>query len=177
MESCIGCKTCQIACKDRNDLQVGLLYREVITVEGGEFPKPWIYHVSMSCNHCEIPVCVENCPVGAMNKGKDNGVVDIVKEKCIGCQRCVKTCPYGAPKYLGNKIKKVGKCNLCVDLLQKGEEPVCVSACIMRALHFGDLKDLIKNHGPLEDIIGLPNYHITRPSFTVKSKKYSLRNP
>lgn len=177
MESCIDCRTCQIACKDKNDLEVGVLYRQTTTFEGGKFPKPWIYHISMSCNHCEAPICIENCPVGAVTKNEGNGIVDINKEKCIGCQRCVNTCPYESPKYLGKKIRKTGKCNMCVDLIEKGEQPVCVAACSMRAIQFGELTDLTKEHGKLRDIIGLPDNKITRPSLIIKPKKYAIKNP
>ena len=62
MTACIGCKTCQIACKDKNDLPLGTLYRNIESYETGEFPKPGAYHLSVSCNHCEKPACVEMCP-------------------------------------------------------------------------------------------------------------------
>ncbi len=64
MTACIACKTCQIACKDKNNLEVGVLFRRLYTFEGGRFPNPWIYHISVSCNHCEDPRCVANCPTG-----------------------------------------------------------------------------------------------------------------
>ena len=66
MANCIGCRTCQIACKDVNDLEVGTLFRHVDSFETGAYPSAVLYHYSSSCNHCEEPACVANCPTGAM---------------------------------------------------------------------------------------------------------------
>ena len=64
-QMCIGCRTCQVACKDKNDLEVGYLFRRVESFEVGEFPAPAIFHYSGACNHCHTPACVEVCPAGA----------------------------------------------------------------------------------------------------------------
>lgn len=108
---CLGCRACEIACKDKNGLPAGPRFRRVMYVEGGSFPNVFAYKVNMSCNHCAEPACLPTCPTGAIWKRADNGVVDIDSTLCIGCRRCEAACPYGAPQYdpVENVIKK---CNM-----------------------------------------------------------------
>jgi len=173
MTVCSSCKTCQIACKDKNNLDVGINFRKVHYFEGGKFPNPWAYPISMSCNHCAKPKCVENCPTGAMVKRSEDGVVIHRKERCIGCQMCVWSCPYGAPQY-NKKAGKVGKCDSCVDLRANGEQPACVSSCLMRALQFGDIEEFRQKYGGTVDIKGLPESGITSPNTVITPNQYAL---
>ncbi|HZK85291.1 MAG TPA: DMSO/selenate family reductase complex B subunit [Desulfosporosinus sp.] len=174
MTVCTSCKTCQIACSDKNNLEVGTTFRKVYNFEGGKFPNPWAYHLSISCNHCADPKCVKNCPSGALYKREKDGIVMQDKEKCIGCKLCTWSCPYGAPKYI-EKEGKAGKCNMCVDLLDMGEEPACVTACQMRALQFGDIEELRKKYKGTADIKGLPDSEITHPSIVITPNKEALK--
>lgn len=174
MTACTSCKACQIACKDKNNLEVGTLFRQVYNYEGGKFPHPWAYNLSMGCNHCANPKCVKNCPTGALSKRNKDGIVIHDKEKCIGCKLCTWSCPYGAPKYI-EKLGKAGKCDLCVDLVDKGEEPACVTACPMRTLHFGEIEELRKKYGNVSDIKGLPDSKLTNPSFTITPNKEAIK--
>jgi len=167
MTVCTGCKTCQIACKDKNNLEVGVLFRKVSYFEGGKYPNPWAYPLSVACNHCALPKCVAKCPTGALTKRKSDGVVLHDKEKCIGCQVCIKFCPYKAPQYRA-KQEKIGKCDFCVDLIDKGQNPSCVDACLMRALQFGEIGELRKKFGGTADVKGLPDSQITGPSLLIK---------
>ena len=144
MTACIGCKACQMACKDKNNLPLGILYREVKSYEVGEYPMPGVYHTSLTCNHCVDPACVKNCPTGAMYKNED-GVVLHDDDMCIGCQTCVKTCPYGVPKYLEEK-NITGKCDTCIAIRKEGGLPQCVAACPMRALDFGTVEEILERH-------------------------------
>ncbi len=171
MTACIGCKTCQVACKDKNDLDVGTIFRKVSTFETGAFPKPGVFHISMACNHCADPKCVEGCPTGAMHIAED-GTVQHNKDLCIGCQYCVWNCPYDVPQYI-ESIGKVGKCDLCKDLIDKGENPACVDACVMRCIEWGDLDELAKKHAGEElvsDLPILPGSNTTKPSVLINPK-------
>ena len=106
MTRCIGCRACQVACKDKNRLDVGTIYRTADSYEVGTFPKVKMYSFSTSCNHCQNPACVSACPVGAMYKAEDGTVLHDDK-LCIGCQACVSACPYDVPQYIEEK-KVVG---------------------------------------------------------------------
>jgi len=110
---CINCKTSEIACKDVNNAVLGVRIRKVRTFEGGEFPNVFVYNISMSCNHCEDPICVKNCPARAYTKRPEDGIVLQDPEACIGCRNCTWVCPYGAPQY-DPGAGRVRKCNMCV---------------------------------------------------------------
>lgn len=138
---CIGCRACEIACKDKNGLSSGPRFRRVQYVEGGTYPNVYAYKVNMSCNHCAEPACLPTCPTGAIFKRKQDGIVDIDSTLCIGCRRCEAACPYGAPQFdLDENIVK--KCNMCVDEIESGRKPYCVSACMMRVLDIGPIEKL-----------------------------------
>ena len=163
MKSCTGCRTCQIACKDKNDLPIGILYRRVETYEAGVFPKPDLYHLSRTCNHCENPACVANCPTGAMYQDEETGTVQHRDDECIGCQTCVNSCPYEIPQYFEDD-KIVRKCDMCMDLVKAGENPACVDACMLRALEWGDIDELAAKHGDsVRDMAVLPASSQTGP--------------
>ncbi len=182
--SCSGCKACQVACKDAYDLEAGRLWRRVATSEGGDWVKQgaawtttaFAYSVSMSCMHCERAACVEACPTGAMHKQAD-GVVAIAADRCIGCRYCEWVCPYGAPRY-DPAARRMSKCDFCSAERAAGRPPVCVAACPMRALDFGDLADLERRHGTARDLYPLPDSGQTKPSVVLKRWAEALRrNP
>ncbi len=173
--TCSGCKTCQVACKDKNDLPVGQVWRRVYEVSGGGWKKEgaawkndvFTYNLSLSCNHCEEPICAQNCPTRAIRKRAD-GIVLIDQNLCIGCKYCAWVCPYGAPQY--NPEKGVmGKCDLCADYVDQGKNPSCVDACPMRALDFGDYDDLVRKYGKSEHIYPLPDPSITGPALCTRA--------
>ncbi len=139
-EVCTGCKACQAACKDKNDLPVGVIWRRVIEVSGGGWhpqQNAWIndvfaYNLSLACNHCVHPKCAGVCPTNAYEVRAD-GIVLLDGTKCIGCGYCNWACPYAVPQY--NQLSgKMSKCDLCADLIDQGIQPACISACPMRAL-------------------------------------------
>ena len=141
---CAGCKTCQVACKDKNKLDVGVLLREVRSYEFGTYPSVSLYHFSAACNHCDSPACLPVCPVGAITK-MDVGSVVQDPSMCIGCQACVKACPYSVPRYdEANGVSR--KCDACYYLREAGYQPACVEACPFRALDFGTLEELQSRH-------------------------------
>lgn len=177
---CIGCKACQVACKDKNDLEVGRLFRQVREVAGGGWtqrgqfwePNVFAYNISTACMHCQSPLCVENCPTGASFKRED-GVVMVDQAQCIGCRYCEWVCPYGARVY-NEATHTVTKCNMCADLLDQGEQPACVAACPMRALEVGELSELEAKYGPLSQVYPLPDADITRPSIVITAHKDAM---
>ncbi|RSK27560.1 dimethylsulfoxide reductase subunit B [Bacillus sp. HMF5848] len=169
MKKCIGCKTCQIACKDKNDVNVGVLFRKIFDFEKGKYPNPTVEHLSLACCHCERPKCVENCPTGAMYKRAKDGLVLHDENKCIGCKMCLWSCPYMGPQYIP-ETRKVGKCDGCADLVDNGENPACVDSCIMRAIEFGDIAELRKKYGSVNYIEELPSPALTNPSIVIGLK-------
>lgn len=175
--NCSGCKTCQVACKDKNDLALGNLWRRVYEVSGGDWEqqgKAWVphiyaYNISLSCNHCEDPICMKNCPSKAIWKRED-GIVTIDQELCLGCKYCSWVCPYGAPQF--NEEKGVmGKCDLCADYVDQGKNPSCVDSCPTRSLDFGDYELLIEKYGDKAAVYPLPNPEITQPSLVINPHK------
>jgi anaerobic dimethyl sulfoxide reductase subunit B (iron-sulfur subunit) len=173
--ACSGCKTCQMACKDKHDLGPGQRWRRVYEVTGGGWVKQgstwqqdvFAYNLSMSCNHCEDPICVKNCPTRALYKRAD-GIVRIDQGLCIGCKYCAWVCPYGAPQF-NPQTGVMGKCDFCADYLDEGKNPSCVDACPMRALDFGDLEALREKYGPGDLIHPLPDPAITGPSICIRA--------
>ncbi len=177
MTRCIGCRACQVACKDKNRLEVGTLYREVKSYSVGTFPEVDAYSFSFGCNHCEDAICLHNCPTGAIYKAPDGTVIQD-KEKCIGCRMCVMSCPYGQPKYFPEEGVS-GKCDGCYGLRQAGSEPACVSGCPNRALAFGEIEKLKAEFGPdlnEGNLVVLPSPSETTPNLLVKTKKCALEN-
>ena len=169
MTRCIGCRACQVVCKDKNRLEVGTLYREAHTYTVGRFPEVQGYSYSASCNHCEDPICLKNCPTGAIYKAEDGTVIQD-QGKCIGCRMCVMSCPYGHPKFFPEQGVS-GKCDGCYGLRQSGGEPACVAGCPNRALKFGELR--AEFGGDLDEgrIAVLPSPEETRPNILIKTKE------
>ena len=173
---CVGCRTCQVACKDKNDLSVGTLYRRVDTFETGVFPTATSYHLSIACNHCENPACVRSCPTGAMYVDEADGTVQHDDDRCIGCKSCVMACPYDAPSYRAD-LGVVGNCNACKELREAGEQNACVASCPMRALEFGDIDELKRKHPEAVDAIAvLRDSSLTHPSLRIQAKDAALKD-
>jgi len=156
---CIGCRACEIACKDKNGLTPGPRFRKVQYIEGGRYPDVYAYKVNMSCNHCESPACLPTCPTGAIFKRKKDGIVDIDSTLCIGCRRCEAACPFGAPQFIP-EMNIVSKCNMCVDEIEAGRKPYCVMACMMRVLDIGPVEKIW--NGELDTVAFGPKDQVSR---------------
>ena len=154
---CTGCYNCQLACKDEhcgNDWRpyaapqplTGQFWMKVQENVRGTRPKLRIHYLPQLCNHCEHPACMDVCPVGAITKRED-GLVLIDPDTCIGCSQCKEACPYDAI-YFNEELGICQKCTGCAHLLDHGHSlPRCVDACPTDALRFGEedeLRDLIK---------------------------------
>ena len=107
-----------------------------------------------------------NCPQGAIEKDADTGAVRSDPEKCIGCGTCANACPYGAPK-VDTEIMKSVKCDMCADKVAAGEKPVCVEACPLRALDFGDIDELRATYGDVAELAPLPAASETSPNLVI----------
>lgn len=160
---CINCKTCEVACKDHVQAPPGVRLRRVRTCEAGEFPAVVAWNVSMACNHCESPACVEQCPVGAYSKRAEDGIVVHDPDRCIGCRYCTWVCPYAAPQY-DPSLRRVRKCDLCVDELAQDRQPVCVTACPMRAIEVGPLAEIAARPRATIALRHAPSPELTRPA-------------
>ncbi|WP_172136158.1 4Fe-4S dicluster domain-containing protein [Adlercreutzia sp. ZJ473] len=176
MQRCIGCRTCQVACKDRHDMHAcGPRPRRVDTFECGEYPDAALFHHVMSCNHCENPACVANCPTTAMYKDA-SGIVLHDDGKCVQCRMCMAACPYGAPQF-DEVTSMIVKCDSCIDLRAADMQPVCVAACPMRALDFGDMDELRAKYGDdaVSELPYLPSAAYTSPNVLVTPAAAALR--
>ncbi|WP_374240162.1 formate dehydrogenase subunit beta [Zoogloea sp.] len=158
VSKCIGCKACQVACMQWNDLrdEVGtcagtydnprdlteqswtvMRYAEVESEERG---LEWLIRKD-GCMHCEDPGCLKACPSpGAIIKYA-NGIVDFHQENCIGCGYCVSGCPFNVPR-ISKQDSKAYKCTLCSDRVAVGLEPACVKVCPTGSISFGSKVDM-----------------------------------
>ena len=153
-------------CKSNNNLPAGVLYNHVITEGGdyldtasGTYPENLTKkHYPVNCQHCSKPACVAVCPTGATYQ-RDDGIVAINQDDCIGCGSCITACPYDvrmlieeepayvvdfslgdwdAPKHVANTVEK---CTFCTHRLDRGDKPACMELCPGRARYWGDLDD------------------------------------
>ncbi|WPB57641.1 formate dehydrogenase subunit beta [Xylophilus sp. GOD-11R] len=154
VSKCIGCKACQTACMEWNDLrdEVGtssgvydnptdltenswtvMRFTEYENEESGNLE--WLIRKD-GCMHCEDPGCLKACPSPGAIVQYTNGIVDFHEEACIGCGYCVTGCPFNVPR-ISQKDKKAYKCTLCSDRVAVGQEPACVKTCPTGAIMFG----------------------------------------
>ena len=157
--TCIGCKACEVACQEWNDLppvptqQVGtyqtmpalhaqfwnlIRFHEQPLEQGG---LAWLMRKDQ-CMHCEDPGCLKACPAPGAIVQYENGIVDVNPEQCIGCGYCETGCPFDVPRFHA-KTGKMAKCTLCVDRVSVGLEPACIKAWPTGCLHFGTKEDMV----------------------------------
>ena len=139
---CIGCLGCEVHCKTGNGVPVGPRLSRIIQVgpkEVGAIPK--MSFVFMPCFHCEEPWCVSVCPTGAMQKRPSDGIVYVEPSQCVGCKSCMTACPWGAPQW-DPRTNKVIKCNYCMERIDRGLKPACVTKCVTHCLSFGKANEV-----------------------------------
>ncbi|MBU9854933.1 formate dehydrogenase subunit beta [Rahnella bonaserana] len=150
--TCIGCKGCQVACSEWNDL------RDEVGINTGVYDNPmdlsakswtvmrfseveqngkleWLIRKD-GCMHCADPGCLKACPAEGAILQYANGIVDFQSEHCIGCGYCIAGCPFNVPR-INKQDNRAYKCTLCVDRVSVGQEPACVKTCPTGAIHFG----------------------------------------
>ncbi|MDD1016528.1 formate dehydrogenase subunit beta [Pseudomonas sp. TNT2022 ID1025] len=160
---CIGCKACQVACNEWNDLrdEVGhnvgvydnpadlsaetwtLMRFDEVEDESGKLE--WLIRKD-GCMHCADPGCLKACPQPGAIIQYANGIVDFQSEHCIGCGYCIAGCPFDVPR-ISQKDNKAYKCTLCVDRVSVGQEPACVKTCPTGAINFGSKADMLHQAG------------------------------
>jgi formate dehydrogenase iron-sulfur subunit len=169
VSKCIGCKACQVACLQWNDLveEVGvnsgvydnpndltenswtlMRYAEHVNGEGN---LEWLIRKD-GCMHCEDPGCLTACPSPGAIVQYTNGIVDFVQENCIGCGYCIKGCPFNIPR-ISKTDQKAYKCTLCSDRVAVGQAPACAKACPTQAIYFGSKEDMVEHaQGRIADL-------------------------
>jgi formate dehydrogenase iron-sulfur subunit len=158
--TCIGCKACEVACQEWNDLppeatvQTGtyqtlpattanfwnlIKFNEHETETGA---LQWLMRKDQ-CMHCAEPGCLVACPAPGAIVQYSNGIVDFQQDNCIGCGYCITGCPFDVPKFNAS-TRRVYKCTLCVDRVSVGLQPACVKACPTSCLQFGAKEDMLQ---------------------------------
>ena len=172
---CTGCYTCIVACKDWHDIPAGpASWRRVLSIEKGKFPNPFVAFLPTACYHCVQPLCVSVCPVGAISKREEDGVVVVAGDLCLGedsCELCREACPYNAPQFGAEENAKMQMCNFCLDRLADDKKPICVAACPMKALDAGPIDKLKAKYGETREATGFVFSTETRPSIIFRPKK------
>jgi len=140
LRRCIGCHACSVSCKAEFDVPLGATRALVEYVEKGDYPNVTRNFLPRLCNQCSQPACVDVCPTGATWKRKEDGVVVVDPDICIGCKYCLHAWPYDA-RFINLETGAADKCDFCQHRVSKGLEPSCVNACIGGARIFGDLND------------------------------------
>jgi len=161
VSKCIGCKACQVACSEWNDLRddVGTnigVYDNPADLSGQTWTLMRYFEVEPEqdhlewlirkdgCMHCEDPGCLKACPSPGAIVKYSNGIVDFISEHCIGGGYCIKGCPFDIPRS-SPKDNKAYKCSLCSDRVSEGIEPACVKACPTGAITFGPKEDMLEH--------------------------------
>ncbi|AFK19899.1 4Fe-4S dicluster domain-containing protein [Haloferax mediterranei ATCC 33500] len=166
-ERCIGCHACAVTCKQENNVPMGQYWNRVLTEGGDKIDTPAgtypehgedgtldMGYQPTACQHCENAPCVKVCPVNATYT-RDDGIVEIDYDKCIGCRYCMAACPYNARVFNWEESKTipeegtgdvparpqgvVEKCTFCSHRVDEGLDPACVVNCPADARIFGDL--------------------------------------
>jgi anaerobic dimethyl sulfoxide reductase subunit B len=139
-DRCVQCYGCEVACKTWRGAEFGVRWRRVHNIWQGRYPEVKNLSVSVSCMHCADPACAKVCPVQAIQKRVEDGIVMVDRGKCIGCKACLKACVFGAPQFGTNG--KMQKCDMCLKEADLSKEaPPCVETCPTQALRLGKMEE------------------------------------
>jgi len=171
---CTGCYACVVACKDWHDVPAGpASWMRVEIIERGEYPQPFVSFLCVPCYHCAAPACLAACPVDAITKRQQDGIVVVDRDACIGkdeCQLCLDACPYDVPQFGSESNAKMQKCDFCIDRWAEGKLPICVDSCPTRALDAGPIDDMEAKYGKARQAAGFSYSEKLKPSVVCKPK-------
>lgn len=169
LRRCVGCHACSVACKSENSVPLGVWRSWVKQVERGTRSNIGRHFLPRLCNHCEHPPCVKACPTRSAYQ-RDDGVVLVREERCIGCRLCMAACPYDARFFHPDK-KIVNKCTFCVHRVDKDVVPACVNTCQGKARTFGDLND---PSSPVATLVARENVQVLKPSLGTEPRVFYI---
>ncbi|WP_394828116.1 4Fe-4S dicluster domain-containing protein [Pendulispora albinea] len=133
---CIGCRSCVQACEEC-DTHRGTSMIHLETIER----RNTVQTAPQMCMHCEDPICARVCPADAIKQTPDGVTQSSLKPRCIGCENCVMSCPFGVPKYEAS-IDQMMKCDYCYDRTSTGKKPMCATVCPSQALTFATREEV-----------------------------------
>lgn len=141
LRKCIGCQACTVSCSLENQPPLGQFRTTVLQYEVNlpDLAQAAMLSLPRLCNHCDTPPCVPVCPVQATFQRED-GIVLVDNERCVGCGYCVQACPYDA-RFINHETQTADKCTFCEHRLEAGLLPACVESCVGGARVIGDLND------------------------------------
>jgi tetrathionate reductase subunit B len=177
LRKCCGCQACSVSCKSEFNVRLGGYRSWVNESEKGKFPRTQRFFLPRLCNHCETPGCTRVCPTKA-SYIRDDGIVMVDKDQCIGCRYCMQACPYGARYFnwlndkLPDKARSFGtvdKCDFCFHRVDNGVVPSCVNTCPANARIFGDLNDV---NSEISKFLGKNSIQIIMPELGTKPKVF-----
>jgi Fe-S-cluster-containing dehydrogenase component/formate-dependent nitrite reductase membrane component NrfD len=166
---CIGCHACTVACKQEQDVPLGVFRTWVKYIEKGEFPNTRRHFTVLRCNHCDDAPCISICPTKALFRRED-GIVDFDTSRCIGCKSCMQACPYDA-LYIDPNEHTAQKCNFCAHRVDVGLKPACEIVCPETAIISGDLDD---PKSIISNLIAREPVHVRKPEQGTEPKLFYI---
>jgi Fe-S-cluster-containing dehydrogenase component/formate-dependent nitrite reductase membrane component NrfD len=166
---CIGCHACTVACKQEQDVPLGVFRTWVKYIEKGEFPNTRRHFTVLRCNHCDDAPCISICPTKALFR-RDDGIVDFDTSRCIGCKSCMQACPYDA-LYIDPNEHTAQKCNFCAHRVDVGLKPACEIVCPETAIISGDLDD---PNSIISNLIAREPVHVRKPEQGTEPKLFYI---